>query len=57
MSEVTTAVIVLISVFIGFKFGKGEPIIETPKILKRIIRSEADEAKLIEKLQREGRKK
>ena len=52
MTEISTAVIVLISVYLGYKMGKGEPIVSMPHILKRVIRTEAQEKAVIDKLQR-----
>lgn len=54
MNEIATAIIVLVSILIGYKLGKGEPIIEIPKVLKKIVRSEGQERALIDRLEKEN---
>lgn len=55
IEAVVQALIVLVSIYCGYKMGKGEPIITKPVILKRVVRNERQEAELIKKLEREQR--
>lgn len=57
MNEISTAIIVLVSILLGYKLGRGEPIIEIPKILKRVVRSEGQERALIDRLEKENQTK
>lgn len=57
MELVIISVMIWVSIILGYKIGKGDDLgIKLPKILKRVVRTEAQEAELVDKLQRAGKK-
>lgn len=52
MELVIAAIVILVSVYMGYKMGKGEPIKFPMKRLKPVIRTEAQEAELEKKIER-----
>jgi hypothetical protein len=57
MELIIIPIVVLLSVYLGYKMGKGEPLEITPIKMRKAVRSEADEAELEKKLKNEFKRR